>query len=338
MSAGTVSSRGLRIALVGATGTLGEEVRDVFERSNVPIAALFPVATEASIGAEIEFRGDLLFVEAQLPPLHGVDLLVLCAPAAASRELIREALRAEVPCIDCSGSLAESPEIPLVMSDGSPMASLMAPVVGTPTGVALGWARVLAALAEGAGLARVVGTVLQPAVHAGRRGVAALSGETIALLSQTEAPESDVFPEPVAFDCVPGAGDNAQAQQGTAFETRVENELRRLLPNPPEVAVSSVQVPTFVGEGSWLAVQTRDALSLADALASLEKAPGIELCAGGGGAPSTRDTAGRDQVLVGRVRRDPSHERGLLLWLATDGLRLVASEVVRLTETRLRLN
>ena len=94
----------------------------MLERSGLPISELLAVATEASVGTEIEFRGDLLFVESALPALRGVDLLILCTPGAASLELIREALRAEVACIDCSGALAESGQIPLVMVDRSPSA------------------------------------------------------------------------------------------------------------------------------------------------------------------------------------------------------------------------
>ena len=122
------------------------------------------------------------------------------------------------------------------------------------------------------------------------------------------------------------------------FESRLRGDLLRLLGSDLEVAVTGVQVPIFVGEGSALAVQTRSPLSVEDAMAALEKAPGVELWTGKGASPSTRDSSGCAQVLVGRVRRDPSHERGLLLWLAADGLRLVASNVAKLAETRLRLN
>ncbi len=305
----------------------------------MPVESLVPVASEDSIGSDVDFRGETIFVETELPSLRGVDLLVLCTPAGVALELIREALRSEVSCIDCSGALAGSPEVPVVMCDRSPAPELTAPVVGIPSGVALGWARTLAALAEGVDLERVVGSVLQPAAHAGRKGIETLSAETIALLSQTEPPEPETFAVPVAFDCVPVTGAGATEEGGaTAFEARLRSDVRRLLDRPFEIAVASVQVPTFVGEGSMLAIQTRTPLSVDDALALLEKAAGIELWGAGEGAPSTRDTAGRDQVLVGRVRRDPSHDRGLLLWVATDGLRLVAAEVVRLAETRLRLN
>ena len=142
--------------LVGATGALGHELCEALESSTLPIAEIIPVATDASIGAEIEFRGALAFVEAELPSLRGVDLMILCTPASASLELIREALRGEVPCIDCSGALGESPDVPLAVTGMSASADLTAPVVGVPSGVGLGWLRVLAALGEGATVERVV--------------------------------------------------------------------------------------------------------------------------------------------------------------------------------------
>jgi aspartate-semialdehyde dehydrogenase len=217
-------------------------------------------------------------------------------------------------------------------------------VVSVPSGLTLGWLRVLASLDAVAGVERVVATVVYPASHGGRRGVQSLSAETIALLSQTEPPGPDVFPGPVAFDCLPGAlgADRAQeaAEEGgaTALERRLRAELARLVDDAPGFAISAVQVPTFVGEGSSLAVELRSRISVDDAMAALEKAQGVELWAAGDGAPSTRDSAGREDALVGRVRRDPSRENGLLLWVATDGLRLAAAEVVGLAEMRLRLN
>jgi aspartate-semialdehyde dehydrogenase len=282
-----------------------------------------------------------------MPSLARTDLMILCTPPQIALGLIRASLRAEVACIDCSGALARSQEIPLLVADLCPAADAMQPVVGTPSGAALAWALALSALQQAAGIERVVGTVLQPVSHAGRAGIDVLSTETIALLSQSEPPESELFPDVVAFDCMPSTGPFAEdtedardvgGDRATVFESRLRADLRRLLGADLEVAVTGVQVPTFVGEGSTLAVQTRSPLTVEDAMAALEKAPGVELWASRDASPSTRDSSACAEVLVGRVRRDPSHERGLLLWLAADGLRLVASNVAKLAETRLRLN
>ncbi|MBW2274624.1 MAG: hypothetical protein JRG96_15260 [Deltaproteobacteria bacterium] len=339
-----------RVALAGATGALGSEVIAVLEERRFPLSELIAVASERSLGEVVEFRGDEVPVECELPSLRGLDLLILCTPPGAALELVREALRAEVPCIDCSGALAGSPEVPLQVADlCSPEATRSAPVIAAPAGPALAWAHVLAALEGAAGLERVVGTVLQSAAHAGRRGIEALSSETVSLLSQQEPPESEVFAGQVAFDCIPaaGAGGVGGEEEGpsagdvgdgaTAVERHLVRDLRRLINPELSLAVTAVQVPTFLGDGSSIAVETRRAIEPSEVAAILRKVPGVELWEGGVPGPTTRDTAGRDGALVGRLRRDASRENGLLLWLAADSLRLAAVNAVKLAETRLGL-
>jgi aspartate-semialdehyde dehydrogenase len=325
---------GLRIVLIGATGALGTEVVSTLGASSLPISELALIATDRSIGNEFEFRGDLLYVAAETPPFQTADLVICCAPKEVAPEVIRNALRAEVPCIDCSAALAGAAEVPLVVSDVSSLADIVKPVVGTPSGTAIGWAFVLHALRQVATLERVVGTVLQSAAHAGSAGIDVLSSETIALLSQDEPNEPHLFAAPIAFDCLPSTG--APGDDGaTSFEDRLRSDLGHLLGGDLQIAVTGVQVPTFVGEGSTLSIRTDAPLSVGDALAALEKAPGVELRES---APSTRDATGNDDVLVGRVRRDPSCPQSLQLWAATDGVHLAAANVVKLIETRLRLN
>jgi aspartate-semialdehyde dehydrogenase len=106
-------SRELRIAIAGATGVLGSEVLAVLSESSLAIGELLPVATERSLGQEIEFRGESTPVETELPELEDLDLLFLCAPAAASLDLARRAIRAELCCVDASGALAAQPDLPL---------------------------------------------------------------------------------------------------------------------------------------------------------------------------------------------------------------------------------
>ena len=333
---------GLRVVVVGATGALGTEVLSALAASSLRIAELVPAATDRSLGEEVEFRGNLLYVTSDKPSLSGADLVICCAPRAVALEVIRDALRAEVPCLDCSGALAASAEVPLAVFGLTPRADQLKPVVATPSGAAIGWALVLHAIDQVAGVSRVVGTVLQPASHAGRAGIDVLSNETIALLSQNEPLAPELFPGPVAFDCLSRTGEFAATDGhsdagvfATVFEQRMRDDLRRVLGEKIEIAVTGVQVPTFVGEGSALAIETTRPLSVEGALAALEKAPGVELR---GTPPSTRDATNRDVALVGRVRVDPSHNSSLQLWIATDGLRLAAANVVKLAEARLLAN
>jgi len=328
---------GLSIAVVGATGALGRELLDVVADRNVPVRELRVYATDASVGEEVEFLGDYIPVEGAVDSLRGVDVAVLCTPPGASLELVRMALREEVSCIDCSGAVAASSEVPLFVSGISTPGSVMgAPLVATPGGFALAWSRVLRPLQQAAGLRHVVGTVLQSASSAGRAGIEELSQETIALLNQRE-PEAGERPGLVsAFDCVPFVGE--AGEDASAAELRLRTELPRLLGEEVPMSVSCVQVPTFVGEGSALAVETLRPLSPAEAKEVFAKAPGLDLWLDGEPGPTTRDTTGRDEVLVGCIRGDSSVGNGLMLWAACDPLRAAAVNVVQLIETRLHLH
>jgi aspartate-semialdehyde dehydrogenase len=328
-------SEGLRLGIAGATGALGGEVLAVLDESPLRIADLVLLATDRSLGTEVEFQGNGYPVQAEVPSLRGLDLLFLCAPGEASLELARQALHAEVPCIDLSGALSTSDEVPLrVAAFGPPPEGEAHPLVATPSGSALTWALVLRPLAEQAGLRRVLGTVLETASSAGRAGVEALYAESLALFNQDDPPELETFGRPIAFDCLPAAG--ALGEDGaTDGEEALMRTLGRLLDAKVKISATAVQVPVFVGQGSVLAIETEQPLDPKQAEALLAKAPGVEVWEDNADGLTTRAASGRDEALVGRVRRDPSCENGLLLWVASDVLRLAASNAVALAVSRL---
>jgi aspartate-semialdehyde dehydrogenase len=329
--------RALRVAVAGATGSLGGELLSVLDARRFPVASIVPLATERSRGESLEFQGEIYEVGTEPARLRGCDLAFLCAPPAASLDLLRLALQLSVPCIDLSGALATQPAVPLLVADvAAPAEALRQPAISTPAGVALAWAPVLAPLLRAAGLRRVLGTVLTSVSGAGRLGIEALSSETIALFNQQELPEPPHFGRPVAFDLLPAVGD-VEEDGATAVERALAHDLKRLLGDGIGVAVSSVRVPTFSGDAATLWIETEAALDPREARELLAKAPGVELWDIDAEGPNTRATAGRDVVLVGRLRRDPSCERGLLLWLAGDTLRLAAVNGVKLAEARFGL-
>ena len=162
-------SDGLRLAIVGATGTLGRDLVALIDNESLAIRELRLYAGERSVGETLDFQGDVLSVQCDTPVFTGLDLVVLCTPHDASLELIRSALRAGVPCLDCSGSLVGSSDVPVVIADlGAHDQVIGAPLISMPAGPALSWALVLSAIQRGAGLTRVVGTILQSASAQGR--------------------------------------------------------------------------------------------------------------------------------------------------------------------------
>jgi aspartate-semialdehyde dehydrogenase len=328
-------SRELRVALVGATGVLGSEILAVLSESSLAIGELLPVATERSLGQEIEFRGESSPVETELPELDDLDLLFLCAPAAASLDLARRAIRAELCCVDASGALAAQPDLPLAVAGLAPSTPDESPLVVAPPGSTLAWALPLAALAARAGLERVVGVAVEAASRGGRRGIESLYQESIAIFSQEELPAPEVFGRPVAFDCIPALGDVGSGG-ATAAEELLQGSVARVLGGGVRVCATLIQVPAFVGFGASLAIETQRPMDPKEALEALAEAPGVELWRGEASDQTLRAAAGRDAVLVGRVRRDPSRDSGLLLWLASDVLRLAAANAVQLAIARLR--
>jgi aspartate-semialdehyde dehydrogenase len=331
-------SPGVRIAVLGATGALGGEVLAALDASTLRIAELVPVATDRSLGQDIEFQGEIYAVEARPPRLRGLDLVFCCAPPEASLDLVRDALKAGVPCIDCSGALTASEEVPVrVAALPASAGDEGAPAIATPAGPELAWSLVLAPLHRAAGVRRVVGSVLEAASVAGRLGIEALSADSLALFNPQEQRDPTDASRPLAFDCHPSVG-SVDEDGSTAHESRIAPVLRRLLGSEIAVAISAVQVPAFIGQASLLAVETQQPLDAKQAEDLLSRAPGVELWEQDPEGPSLRAVAGRDVVLVGRVRRDPSTPHGLLLWAVADALRLAAANAVELAAARLQLH
>lgn len=325
---------GLRVAILGATGSLGGELVAALDELDFPVAKLVPIASERSIGDEIELGGRAYPVQADVRGLSDVDLVFLCAPPAASLECARHALRARAACIDLSGALANNADVPLLIAELEPAPKELAkPLVAAPPGPALAWVLALEPIGQAVGLRRVVGTSIEAVSSAGRAGVESLSTESLALFNQRELPSPTVFPRAVAFDCHPSIG-TVEEGGATSHESALASIVARLLTTTPTVAVTAVRVPTFAGDGAALAIETEEPLSAADAFALLEKAPGVAVWRRDELGPSTRAAVGRDVVNVGRMRPDHSVRHGLLLWLASDTLRLAALNAVRLAALR----
>jgi aspartate-semialdehyde dehydrogenase len=330
---------GHRVAVIGATGTLGSDLVAVLEERDYPVSELVPVATDESLGEEVEIHGEGRPVLTGDVPLRGCDVAFLCVPGDAAAPWIRQALEAGVPCIDLSGSLAGREDVPVLAADLTPTReALRHPLVSGPPGPALAWSLVLAPLRARFGIRRVIGTSLESASGVGREGIRTLEAEVVALFNQEEPPESTVFAGPVAFDCVPELEHPAEAHGPGPEESGVVGVLQRLLGEPVPISVTRVRVPTFAGLGASLWIESAEPALPEQAREALLKAPGIELWDPGATGPSTRDAITRSAVLVGRLRRDPAAAPGLLLWLSADPVRLAATNAVRIAEARFELH
>jgi aspartate-semialdehyde dehydrogenase len=328
---------GLRVVVVGATGALGSELLFALDRAQLPIRALVPIATDRSLGVEVEFQGAGCPVETSREALDGADVVFVCTPPGAALDWIAEAVVRRVLVVDLSGALqgsetlAQNPELERMLA--APEGPLIAP----PPGPALAWLRVLAPLHEAFAIRRVVGTGLVSASGAGRAGVDALYEETVALLGQRslDEDESPTLDHPIALDVLPWAGE-IDDDGRSDVERMIELSLRRALGGELALSVTMARVPTFCGDGASLAVEFGGPVTPHDVRGILRKSVDIELVDDPRG-PSTRGAAGAERVLVGRVRRDPAGDTGVLLWLAADPARLAAVDAVRTAIGRLGL-
>jgi aspartate-semialdehyde dehydrogenase len=324
---------GLRIGVLGATGALGGEVLAVLSDSGLPVDELVPMATDASVGSDVELHGEVYAVEPNTAKLRGLDFVILCAPAAASLEAVREALRASVPCLDASGTLAASPEVTLKVAAFGARWADDAPLVVSPPGAALALALALRPLADAAGLVRVQAAILEGAAMAGRRGIDSLYQESLAIFNQQDVPEPSIFERPVAFDCIPALGE-LDENGCSDHENAIARALTRLLSEQLRVGVSAVQVPTFAGLGAMLTIETARPLDPKQAAQAAAAAPGVEPWHENPRDATLRAAAGRDEVIIARLRRAPAFENGLSFWISADPLRLAASNAVALATTR----
>jgi aspartate-semialdehyde dehydrogenase len=321
-----MATRGVRLAITGATGALGTEVLSALDAAHVPIAQLVAVAGERSLGAELDFQGELVPVAPELPALHGLDLLINCAPSAVTPDIVRAALRAEVPCIDCSGAFAQRNEVPLAWS-GAGDRIAPAPLLAAPVDAALIWLPLLRALAPLGAPAHVRATILEGASASGRAGIDALSRGSLALFSSQDPDEDETVGPPLAFDCRPNSG--ALEGDHRARESALAAMLARALEAAPAVSARWIQVPVFVGQVSALTISWERAVDPEEAALLLGKAPGIELWSDDEG-PNLRAVAGRDLVVASRPERDAASPGALFFWAAGDLLRLAAANAVAL--------
>jgi aspartate-semialdehyde dehydrogenase len=343
----------LELALLGATGAVGRAIVEALEASDLEISRLWLLASERSAGEEVEFRGEPLRVEAvKEGAFAGCDIAFFAAGEAAARRWAPEARAADARVIDLSPAFREDPAVPLVVAGlgtGAPAGAgaaeqLSAPVVACPAPASAQLALALAPLRAAAGLERVAVVTLTAVSGGGKQAILELEAELRAMLAFQEPPPSTVLPHRVAFNAVPQVGPFVEGG-ATDEERRTAAELRRLLGEPGlPVSASAVWIPLFHGHTQLVNVRTARPLSPEAAREALKAAPGLKVLdsPGEGIYPMPMLTVNDDAVLVGRVRADPSQERGLDLVVVGDNLRrgaaLNAVAIASRIAARLRLS
>ena len=336
--------RQFAIAVVGATGLVGETVITLLEERQFPVSRLHALASDRSLGRSVSFRGRNQPVEV----LAGFnfaqcDLALFCAGAAAAREHAPRAAAAGCIVIDNSVEFREREEVPLVVPEVNPEALEgfgASGIVASPNSVTIQLVVVLKPLHDEAGLERVDVATYQSVSGGGREAVEELARQSVAALSGRGPPETHGAAKPIAFNCVPHI-DLFQDSGYTREEMTIVHETRRILSAPAlRVNATAVRVPVFYGHSEVVHLETQRPLSAARARELLESAPGVTVLdeRGPGGYPTAAtEAANRDTVYVGRIREDLVPDRGLNLWIVADNVRKgAATNSVQIAEALAR--
>lgn len=314
-------SPSLEIAVIGATGTVGETLVQLLEEREVPVSTLHLLASIESAGASVPFRGKNLRVRDVAEfDFARVRLAFFAAGEAVTRSFASRALQAGCSVIDLSGALEQGVALVAGAND-SALARLQAPfalISPSPSAVAL--ASVLAPLREVLIPERVCVTACLSVSSRGREGVNELARQTAELLNARPL-EPRFFDRQVAFNIL--AQPDAVDEDGHAqLERRLARELMEVLASPGlDVAATCVLAPVFFGDSLSVCIQSAMDVDLVAVNAALEEADALECVELGDYPTAVGDAVGQDVIYVGRVRKGLEDPRQLNLWIASDNVR-----------------
>ncbi|HET6435023.1 MAG TPA: aspartate-semialdehyde dehydrogenase [Xanthomonadaceae bacterium] len=331
-------TRQFNVAVVGATGAVGETMLAVLAERRFPIGRLVALASERSAGNGVAFGDDEVLVQdlATFDPA-GIDIALFSAGGAISKEYAPKFAAAGAVVIDNSSAFRYDPDVPLVVAEVNPDEVRNRPrgIIANPNCSTMQMLVALAPIHRAAGIERITVATYQSVSGAGRSALEELGRQTAGLLNFQSA-EPQRFPVQIAFNLIPHI-DDFQDNGYTKEEMKLVWETRKILGDDAiQVNPTAVRVPVFYGHSEAVAIETRDKLTAAAARALLEQAPGIEVVdvrePGGYPTPVTH-ASGSDLVYVGRIREDLSHPRGLNLWIVSDNIRKgAATNAVQIAE------
>jgi aspartate-semialdehyde dehydrogenase len=320
----------LRVAVVGATGAVGTVMLEKLREREFPASEIVPFASERSAGRTLD--GGLVVEPLREDTIDGFDIAIFSAGATISREWAPRFAATGCVVVDNSSAFRRDPEIPLVVAEVNPEAlDNHHGIVANPNCSTMQLMVALKPIYDAAGIERLIVSTYQSVSGTGVKAVKELEDQTHAQLHGTEAPAPEVYPHPIAFNVHGGAGNFLDGDDHTDEERKMMFETRKILGDESiAISVTCARVPVTYSHSESVNLQTREPLSVEEARALLERAPGLALV---DPYPTAAGAAGHDEVFVGRLRRDPSHERGLQMWVVSDNLHKgAATNAVQLAE------
>jgi aspartate-semialdehyde dehydrogenase len=328
----------MRVAVVGATGAVGSIMLDVLRERSFPATEVVPFASERSVGREIRSGDQTMTVQGlSEESIQGFDIAIFSAGGSTSGEWAPRFAEAGAVVVDNSSRWRMEDDVPLVVTEVNPddLAGHRG-IVANPNCSTMQMVVALKPIDVVAGIERLVITTMQSVSGTGQAAIEELHDQTEALIEAKEVPAPSAYPHQIAFNVLPQAGRFPEGSDYTDEELKLVNETRKIL-GRSDIAVSATctRVPVYTSHSESVNVQTREPLSADDCRALLTRSPGITVLDDPAQAiyPLAIDAAGRDDVLVGRIRQDPSHPRALNLFVVSDNLRKgAATNAVQIAE------
>jgi aspartate-semialdehyde dehydrogenase len=317
------AKKSYHVAIVGATGAVGEELLRVLERRAFPVERLLPLCSGRSAGKSVSFRGEeIVAQELSRDSFKGIDLAFFSAGGNISREYGLIARNAGAVVIDNSSVFRMDPDVPLVIPEinGDDVRQHRG-LIANPnctTAVAL---MALYPLHRAFGVRRVIASSYQAVSGSGARAIHELRSQVQAA-AENQSPVAEIYPHPIAFNLLPHV-DSFLPNGYTKEEMKMQNEGRRIMHLPDfRASVTCVRVPVYRAHSVAVTAEFERPLSVEEAHEVLAKAPGLELVdePQNNRYPMPLFTAGKDNCEVGRVRRDCAFENGLSFWVSGDQL------------------
>ena len=331
------------VAVLGATGLVGETLLTVLEERKFPVGEIFPLASDRSVGKQVQFRGrQVAAIDAATFDFSRAQIGLFSAGGEVSAKYAPIAAAAGCVVVDNTSQFRYEADIPLVVpevNDAAIAQYRQRGIIANPNCSTIQMLVALKPIYDAVGIVRINVATYQSVSGAGRKAVEELAEQT-ALLLNGKSVKPKVLPRQIAFNCLPQI-DKFLDNGYTKEEMKMHWETRKIFGDPNiQVNATAVRVPVFFGHSEAVHLETGRKITAAEARALLRKAPGVKVMderVPGGYPTAVTEAANHDTVYVGRIRDDMSHERGLNLWIVADNIRKgAATNAVQIAEILVR--
>ena len=334
--------RKYNVAVVGATGAVGNEMIKILEERDFPMNELTFLASERSRGKELEFKGKPYSVKVlDENSFEGIEIGLFSAGGSISERFAPIAARAGCIVIDNTSAFRMDPDVPLVVPEVNPGAIgqyRTKGIIANPNCSTIQMVVALKPIHDAAKIKRIVVSTYQAVSGTGKNAIEELSKQTSALLN-LEEPKVEVYPHQIAFNCLPQIDvflDNGYTKE----EMKMVNETKKIMEDDSiAITATTVRVPVFYSHSESVNIETERKLTCEEVKDILAAAPGVTVVDNPGKSeyPLAIDAAGKDDTFVGRIREDESIANGINIWVVSDNLRKGAAlNTIQIAEVLIR--